>query len=163
MKKKADNSDQGDLKALYVRPGFMIRRGHQIAVSLFEAECAELGVTNTQFGVMYILRARPGIDQITLAGLIGFDRSTTALVVKKLEHAGYATRSPALDDRRRNVLNLTSRGEQMLVKLKTPARKAQERLLAAFEPAEATMFMALLAKLVASFNDSVRTPIFPEE
>jgi DNA-binding MarR family transcriptional regulator len=162
MNHRSKAPSKRDLHALYSRPGFMIRRAHQIAVSLFESECSSLGVTNTQYGVMYILRARPGIDQVTLAGLIGFDRSTTALVVKKLTDAGFATRSPSLDDRRRNVLRLTARGEEVLAKLKKPARKAQEHLLAVFEPAEATMFMSLLARLVASFNDSVRTPIFPE-
>lgn len=139
----------------------MIRRAHQIAISLFELECSKLGVTNTQFGAMFMLRARPGIDQATLARLMGLDRSTAGLVVRKLQEGGYVTRRPGSEDRRRNILTLTPRGEQMLGKLKDPARKAQERLLSVFGPREAEEFMALLGKLVASFNESIRTPILP--
>ena len=39
-------SQSNPLEELYRRPGFMIRRVHQIAVALFMAETGKLGVTN---------------------------------------------------------------------------------------------------------------------
>jgi hypothetical protein len=46
------------LRDLYRRPGFMIRRAHQIAVSVFLEETAELGVTSTQYGILHVLEQR---------------------------------------------------------------------------------------------------------
>src|SRR5215472_1533899 len=66
-------SQDNPLEELYRRPGFMIRRMHQIAVSLFVEETGKLGVTNRQYGILFVLEHRPGIDQISVANLLGLD------------------------------------------------------------------------------------------
>jgi DNA-binding MarR family transcriptional regulator len=151
------------LAPLYERPGFRIRRAHQIATALFEAEVEGLGITNTQFGLLFILSRRPGIDQIGLAKLIGLDRSTTAMVVRILEAGGHVERRGDPQDRRRKTLYLTASGKA-LMDLATPhTRSVQARLLAVFTPEEAQTFQALLGRFVEAFNDKIRTPILPEE
>ena len=80
------------IEALYRRPGFLLRRAHQIAVSIFMDEAAEAGVTTTQYGVLVILRHCEGLDQIGVSKKVGLDRSTTGLVIKKLEDAGLIVR-----------------------------------------------------------------------
>ncbi len=105
------------LDTLYRRPGFMIRRAHQIAVSLFLEETGALGITNRQFGIMLVLKAQPGIDQITVAKLLGLDRSTTGMVLTKLEQAGLVGRVVGANDRRKRSLKLTPAGERMLKRL----------------------------------------------
>lgn len=152
-----------DLSALYKRPGFLVRRAHQITVSLFVEEAAEFGATTTQYGVMSILRSRSGIDQIGLAKLVGLDRSTTALVVTKLEADGYVERKIDPADRRRRELVLTLAGIKLLQKLQRPARRAQERALAAFDASEAKEFVRLLEKFVGAFNEVTRAPIMSAE
>src|SRR5207302_7283079 len=82
------SAPEAALDELYQRPGFLIRRAQQIAVSLFLEETGELGITNTQYGILMVLKSRPGIDQISLAKLLGLDRSTTGMVLGKLEKAG---------------------------------------------------------------------------
>ena len=89
------------LDDLYRRPGFMIRRAHQIAVSLFLDETGALGITNRQYGILFALAQQPGIDQISVARLLGLDRSTTGMVIKKLEQAGLIGRDVGARDRRR--------------------------------------------------------------
>ncbi len=158
-KEKSETWTVDDLSALYKRPGFLVRRAHQITVSLFLEEAAELGATTTQYGVMSILRSRSGIDQIGLAKLVGLDRSTTALVVTKLEADGYVERKTDPVDRRRRELVLTSEGLKQLRKLQTPARRAQERALAVFTADEARQFVGLLEKFVGAFNEVTRAPI----
>lgn len=165
MDKRSPNTkepDVADLSVLYGRPGFLLRRAHQIGVSLFMEEAANEGVTTTQYGLMYILRARPGLDQASLARLIGLDRSTTGLVLGKLEEAGLVARDAAIDDRRRKVLNLTTKGQTMMRRLAEPARRAQEKVLKPFTASERTQFLALLTKFVDAYNGAVRTPLMPE-
>ena len=146
------------LDTLYRRPGFLIRRAHQISVSLFLEETGELGITNRQYGIMLVLRHRPGIDQITVAKLLGLDRSTTGMVLTKLQQAGLVGRVVGETDRRKRSLKLTPAGERMLARLKQPARRAQERVLSAFAPREREMFLDLLDKFAQKFNDTTRVP-----
>src|SRR4030081_2886209 len=117
------------LDELARRPGFMIRRAHQIAVSLFLEETGELGITNRQYGILFALKQKPGIDQISVARILGLDRSTTGMVIKKLEQAGLVGRDVGAAARRRVSLRLTRAGERMLERLVLPAQRAQARVL----------------------------------
>jgi DNA-binding MarR family transcriptional regulator len=154
-------SQHNPLEELYRRPGFMIRRVHQIAVALFIEETGRLGVTNRQYGILFVLNHRPGIDQISVANLLGLDRSTTAMVLKKLEQDGLVVRSVGAHDRRRHSLRLTRAGQKLLSALAGPARKAKNRLLSAFTPREQKLFVALLDKFTRAFNGSTRVPLDP--
>ena len=154
-------SQSNPLEELYRRPGFMIRRVHQIAVSLFIEETGKLGVTNRQYGILFVLKHRPGIDQISVANLLGLDRSTTGMVLKKLEQDGLVVRSVDAHDRRRHRLQLTKSGERLLSQLAEPARKARARVLSAFTPREQTLFLELLDKFTRAFNGSTRVPLDP--
>ena len=146
------------LESLYRRPGFLIRRAQQIAVSLFMEETGALGITTTQYGILTVLKHNPGIDQISVAKLLGLDRSTTGMVVAKLEVAGLVGRCVGKDRRKRD-LALTKAGERMLKRLAEPARRAQSRVLSTFTPRERTVFLDLLEKFVSKFNDSTRVPL----
>ena len=139
----------------------MIRRVHQIAVSLFIEETGSLGVTNRQYGILFVLKHRPGIEQISVANLLGLDRSTTGMVIKKLEQDRLVVRAIGERDRRRHNLQLTQSGERLLAQLAAPARRAQERALAAFTPHEQTDFLRLLDKFTRAFNESTRVPLDP--
>src|SRR5499433_3216241 len=155
-------SQNNPLEQLYRRPGFMIRRVHQIAVALFIEETGKLGVTNRQYGILFVLQHRPGIDQISVANLLGLDRSTTGMVLKKLEHDGVVVRSVGAHDRRRHSLQLTRSGEKLLSQLAEPAQKAQARALSAFTPREQALFLQLLDKFTRAFNGSTRVPLDPD-
>lgn len=147
------------IEELYGRPGFLIRRAHQIAVALFLEETGELRITTTQFGILHLLKHSPGLDQISAAKLLGLDRSTTGMVLEKLERAGLVGRVVGAKDRRKRSLTLTAAGETMLARLKAPARRTMERQLAAFTPHERRMFLQMLEKFTRTFNESTRVPL----
>ena len=147
------------LDDLYGRPGFMIRRAHQIAVSLFLDETGELGITNRQYGILFALRHQPGADQISVARLLGLDRSTTGMVIKKLEHAGLVGRGVGAGDRPPVSQQLKPARERKLVRLAEPAQRAHARALSAFTPQERAQFLALLDKFIGRFNGSTRVPL----
>ena len=152
----------GSLDALYRRPGFLLRRAHQISVALFLEETAALGLTTTQYGAMVVLRARGSLDQIGIATLVGIDRSTTALVVGKLMEAGLVDRRDDAVDKRRKIITLSAAGHAMLDRVSEPAQRARERALAAFSPRDAAKFLTLLERFVDVFNEHTRAPIRPE-
>jgi DNA-binding MarR family transcriptional regulator len=137
----------------------MIRRAHQIAVAIFLDEARESRLTTTQYGVLLILRRRPGIDQNTLARLLGLDRSTAGLVVRKLAERGLITRAVGVGDLRRRELRLTRAGVTMIGRVAKHARRAQERLLSPLPARERARFLDLLARLTEAFNRTTRVPV----
>ncbi len=147
------------LEAVYRRPGFMIRRAHQIAVGIFEEECAPFELTSQQHGVLSALAAYPGIDQITVGRLLGHDRSTVGIVVKRLVERGLVRRRVSPDDKRRHSLRLTARGQRLLTESASAASRAQERLLHAFSEEERQTLHALLERLIESNNEETRVPL----
>ena len=147
-----------DLHALYERPGFMIRRAHQIATSLFLDASAPLGATTTQYGALTVLNAAPGIDQITVARRLGLDRSTAGTVLRSLEDGGYVVRVVG-PDRRRRLLELTDPGRERLQALHRSAAEALRRLLEPLTAEEADTLRLLLGKLTSAHNGTSRVPL----
>ncbi len=147
------------LEDIYRRPGFMIRRAHQIGVAIFLEEARESRITPAQYGVLVILGHRPGIDQNTLARLLGLDRSTTGLVVRKLAARGLIARATGAVDLRRRELQLTRAGIATLGRVAKQAQRAQQRLLSQLPARERARFLDLLTRLTEAFNRTTRVPV----
>ena len=65
--------------------GHLARRFQQIAVAVFlaEVEGAGFDLTPVQYAALAAIKINPGIDQVTLAGLIAYDRTTITGVRSK--------------------------------------------------------------------------------
>jgi len=141
------------LANLYGRPAFMIRRAHQIATSIFTSSCAELGLTPSQFSLMFVLRHRGPVGQNELGRLVSLDRSTTALVVRGLKARELVETAPDASDRRKTIVRLTDKGRLLLARAEKLSTKASDKLLSAFDPDQATAFLSLLETLTSSLSD----------
>lgn len=130
------------------RPGFLLRRAHQIASALIMEETASLHITPTQYGFLNMLAVNEPIDQIGVARLLKLDRSTTGLVVKNLEDRQLIQRAIDPDDRRRRVLRITKKGQEILAQLHERSDIGRQRLLAPFNSEEAKAFLDLLNRFV---------------
>ena len=155
MKKRSHPTGPVDLESL---PGHYIRRLQQIAVAVFLQETEAQGVTPVQYAALQTVHNTPGIDQRTLAGAIGFDTSTIAGVIDRLESRGLLQRSASPDDRRVRRLALTAAGHTLLAALVPAMQRAQQRMLAPLPKAERSEFMRMLRVLVASNNELSRAP-----
>jgi MarR family transcriptional regulator, lower aerobic nicotinate degradation pathway regulator len=156
---KDQRSVETSLDELYRRPGFLLRRAHQISAAIFLEEASGLNLTTTQYGAMIVLRARGSLDQVGIATLVGIDRSTTALVVGKLEESGYIERRDDEVDKRRKIITLSKAGHAILARVAKPAQRARERALEAFSEKDAATFLTLLEQFVGAFNEQTRAPI----
>lgn len=142
---------------LWARPGFLVRRLHQIHVAMFFEECKSQSITPVQYGVLTALSARPGLDQTSLAQEVGLDRSTTADVVKRLAERGLIERRQHPTDKRARQVDLTPAGRAMVASLRVGMARAQDRMLEPLQPAERALFMQWLAILVEANNQYSRT------
>lgn len=141
------------------RPGFLIRRLHQIHLALFAEECAAFNVTPVQFNILSVIARQPGLDQSHIGEEVGVDRATIANVVARLETAKLLKRSVGRADRRQKLLSITARGRTLLSRLVEPVSSAHERTVAALAPKQRDQFMRLLSDLVDAGNDHGRAKL----
>ena len=135
-----------DFEAL---PGHYIRRLQQT-----EAH----GVTPVQYAALNQVARTPGVDQRTLARSIGFDTSTIAAVIDRLEARGLMQRRSSPEDRRVRLLQLSEAGHTLLAAIGPDVLRAQERMLDPLTPAERGEFMRMLRAVVTANNELSRAP-----
>lgn len=146
------------LEDLYKRPGFLLRRANQIAALMFERECGK-EITAQQFSALTLIAWLPGIDQMGVARIMGFDRTTAALVVTNLIKRDWIVRSPDPLDGRRYHLEATEEGNNMIARVVPKAEAAHHRLVAPLSDAEQVQLSELLGRLVTFHNDDSSMPI----
>ena len=152
-----------NLTRLYARPGFLLRRAHQISAGVFEDECRSVGLTPAQFGVLSVLRASPGLDQSSLARALGFDKVTVLRVLRGLETRGLIARAPAPASRRNLAISLSHAGLDLLKQAQEPAERAYDRLMAPLNAAQRAQLVDLLKLLTAGLEGEARAPFVPQE
>lgn len=146
-------------ETLWDRPGFLVRRLHQIHGAMFHDECGSFGITPVQFGVLTILDGKSPLDQVTLAAEVGIDRTNVADVVARLEGRGLVTRRSNPSDRRTRLVSITDDGRDFRQRAQKCMEIAQERFLGALPEEDRRLFMRLLRDLVEANNDTGRAPL----
>jgi DNA-binding MarR family transcriptional regulator len=142
-------------------PGHLARRFQQIAVAVFLAEVGEAGfdLTPVQYAALATIKANPGLDQVTLAGLIAYDRTTITGVVDRLVQKGLAERRANPRDRRARELDITDEGRRTLRKITPAVESAQQIMLRGLSTREGEDLMRLLRKAIAAGNELSRAPL----
>jgi DNA-binding MarR family transcriptional regulator len=149
------------LTRLYARPGFLLRRAHQISAAVFEDECRTVGLTPAQFGVLTVVRASPGLDQSSLARALGFDKVTVLRVMRGLEARGLVSRVPSPLSKRHLSISLLPAGAELLEQAQKPAEHAYNRLMEPLDDGQQAQLMELLQLLTSSLEDSARAVFVP--
>lgn len=161
---KAAQSRPGKAKSrkyreLWKRPGYLVRRLHQIHVGLFAEECGGEDLTPVQFGMLTVLQNGEEMDQLTLSTSVGIDRTSGADVIRRLERRGYVTRQPSDHDRRAKIIRITEQGKVCVSRVRPMMARAQERLIGPLDDDEREEFLRLIEKLVDANNEASRAPL----
>lgn len=148
----------GSLTSLWERPGYLIRRLHQIHVAIFLDECSEYGITPVQYAVMTALLNTPGADQVSIARDAGIDRTNVADVLARLAQRGLVKREAGKQDRRMRVARLTVEGDRIAREMEHASLSAQARLMAPLSVEKHQQLMSLMGELVDANNEFSRAP-----
>lgn len=149
------------LSRLYARPGFLLRRAHQISAAVFEDACRDLALTPAQFGALTVLQAHPRLGQSSLARALGFDKVTVLRVLRGLEARGLVERVAADGGRRNVAVHLTPQGEDLLRQAQKPAEKAYKRLMAPLSREQQVQLLDLLQLLTGELEGEARAAFVP--
>jgi DNA-binding MarR family transcriptional regulator len=145
--------------ALEDRPGFLIRRLHQIHVALFMEECAPEGITPVQYSVLTAIEQLGPSEQISLSRAVGLDRANIADVLTRLVDRRLIQRRVSRTDKRKKLAELTEVGRATLARLEASVARAHQRTVAALPPAKRKEFVSALLMLVEANNALSRTPV----
>jgi DNA-binding MarR family transcriptional regulator len=143
---------------LLVRPGFLIRRLHQLHGSLFLEETRKFGITPVQYSLMTALAERGELDQNSLALEIGLERTSVAEVVPRLQERGVLERRPSRSDGRVKLVRLTRKGRSLLQRMAPAVQRAHERTIDRLPAGERDAFLLALIALVEANNDVGNVP-----
>jgi len=146
---------------LWGRPGYLLRRLHQIHYALFFEECAGFDITPVQYGLLTTLSLNPDLDQNSLARELGIDRTNVADVLNRLAGRGLLERRRSPDDGRMVLARLTRPGERLTRKMYWPMQRAQKRLLEPLLAQERNALIITLIRLINGNNHLGRTIFQP--
>ncbi len=140
------------------RPGFLIRRLHQIHGYLFSQETAEFGITPVQYSVMTSLNEHGAMDQVTIAREVGLERTTVAEVIARIESRGLVRRTSSTQDQRVKIVKLTVKGKQLVEKMGPAVTRAHELTISPLSQEDQDRLMLLLVRVLEANNSVGNVP-----
>ena len=127
--------------------GYQVRRTQAKIFSEFETTLKDFDFTPGSFGVLTLIRANPGITQVTLAAAFGVDKSTMSPVIFRLEKRGLIRREVLPSDRRCHALFFEETAEAIFVKAREKIRTFEDYVAARLSKVEQRELNRLLSKL----------------
>lgn len=144
--------------SLWSRPGFLIRRLHQIHSALFAEEVPDATITPVQYSLLSTLAEFGELDQNSLSHRIGLERTSVAEVLPRLEERQLIERKRSEADGRIRIVALTAEGQALLDSLAAAVARAHARTIEALPAAERKELMRMMALLVTA-DSSERAPL----
>ena len=115
---------------------------HVEALAPFDVHARDLGV-------LLVIDSFEPASQQQVAQRLGVDRTTMVAIIDALEAKGIIARRPNAEDRRRNVVELTPAGQDILRQATAASDAAEAELLASLSPEEGEQLRDLLARILA--------------
>ena len=138
------DEDIGEIRNIV---GFHIRLAHGAVYRHFTESFSHLELSQKQVSVLWLVDDHPDIAQTDLAKRMRMDRATTMAIVNRLQARGFLVRGKAKNDGRKQTLNLTDDGREMLVEAKEAIRSHKEWLKARFTEEEVALFVSFLERI----------------
>ena len=156
---EADAGARGDLSRLFEGPCFLFRRVNQVVLSKIRDRNQDEDITARQYLLLVAVRALPAVDQTTLTGVLGLDRSTIALVADNLCKRKLIRRSTDPRDRRKNRLTITPAGLAVADRVGLNNADLEAELLQGLPDSHGDALRDMLQRLVRAHNPYVRSPL----
>jgi DNA-binding MarR family transcriptional regulator len=126
--------------------GFVLRRAHQRATSIFQRHMAAWDVTPLQFAALAKIRDENRVSQNHLGRLTFMDPATVMGVVGRLRTRGLIRVLADANDKRRSMLMLNPSGLELLEQLESVALKVSADTLEPFSKEEQITLLNLLRR-----------------
>jgi len=116
------------LDALAGHAGYAVRRFQLWIFQDFIKTLAEADIRPTQYSVMTVIGANPGLSQMAVAKRLGIERARLVHLLDSLERRNLVSRSASATDRRSHALHLTASGKAALAQFKRLAAQHERHV-----------------------------------
>lgn len=127
--------------------GYLLARVGADSRRRFARALSQHQLNGSEFAVLMLLGAAPGLAQSVLAERIGIDARNLVPTLDGLESRGLVQRTASPTDRRRRLVELTPGGARLLRRLQRTGEEAEAEFLAPLTAEERDALHALLLKL----------------
>ncbi|MEO5707742.1 MAG: MarR family transcriptional regulator [Alteraurantiacibacter sp.] len=127
--------------------GFHIRLAHGAVYRHFTETFTDLGLTQKQVSLLWLVDDEPGVAQIELGQRLRMDRATTMTIVNRLEQRGYVERQRSSSDGRKQALYLTMAGKTALGQAKACIDAHEAWLKSRFTAEEIEKLVEMLSRI----------------
>ena len=117
------------LDVLTGHAGYAVRRFQLWIFQDFIKTLAEVDIRPTQYSVMTVIGANPGLSQMAVAKRLGIERARLVHLLDSLEHRDLVSRIRSATDRRSHALHLTARGRTALAQFKRLAAEHERHVV----------------------------------
>jgi DNA-binding MarR family transcriptional regulator len=126
--RRADADDTIGLDALAGHAGYAVRRFQLWIFQDFIKTLAAVDIKPTQYSVMTVIGANPGLTQMSVAKRLGIERARLVHLLDSLERRKLLKRAPSATDRRSHALHLTAHGKDSLRKFRRLAAEHERHV-----------------------------------
>ncbi|GAA3538922.1 hypothetical protein GCM10022419_018680 [Nonomuraea rosea] len=130
------------------RLGYLLKHANLRLAELTGPALEPYGIDGREFAVLSVLGTPEPLSQQEAAQRLGIDRSTMVAMVDALERKELVGRRPHPGDRRKNMVEPTEHGRDVLEKGARAMDAAEEAFLAALPADDARLLRELLDRLV---------------
>jgi DNA-binding MarR family transcriptional regulator len=148
MQNTQSDSTSARRDVLNDRLGYLLKHAQQRFTQVSAEALRPYGVTGRQCAILATIDGEGLLSQQDVAQLLEVDRTTMVALIDELETAGLVLRRTHPDDRRKNVVELTSAGRDTLRSAEVARHSAETRFLASLSDAQAAAFRNALRALV---------------
>ena len=127
--------------------GFHIRLAHGAVYRHFTETFSDLGMTQKQVSVLWLVADHPVIAQTDLAKRLRMDRATVMAIINRLEGRRFLRRGQSSSDGRKQTLKLTQTGTKALANAKQAIHDHEEWLKGKFTKAEIRTLLEFLRRI----------------
>jgi DNA-binding MarR family transcriptional regulator len=137
---------------------WLVGRASLRAQRLIQDQFIDSELRKAHYGVLASLADLGPAAQAPLADRLSLDRSDMVSFLDDLEDLGYVVRRADPTDRRRKIVEITTRGRAVLRELDKLVYAADDELLSALSPEERATLAELLSRVLPPRPDPVRLP-----
>ncbi|WP_186294026.1 MarR family winged helix-turn-helix transcriptional regulator [Bradyrhizobium guangdongense] len=127
-KARRNDAHEIGLDALVGHAGYAVRRFQIWIFQDFVKTLASVDIKPTQYSVMTVIGANPGLTQMAVANRLGIERARLVHLLDSLERRKLVKRVKSKSDRRSHALHLTAPGETALAKFKRLAAEHERHV-----------------------------------
>lgn len=131
---------------------------HEIARQLrfcFDRRVKHLGLTRSQWRILCIIRRNPDIRQNQIAAMLELEPMTIMRTLNRMEKNGWIKRRINPEDKRANIVNIASKANKILEKMRKISLETRKDALKDFTLQDHQKLLGYLNRIKSNINQMI--------